>query len=1131
MTVSFLNRILPGLLVLVLGLLLTPDHAPARVLELVDQEEDVRMRNIRDLEVSPDGRYVYLTGLYNRVRFLRDEATGTLTFVATGDPALSFALSPDGRTTYSTHSATLRAHTRNVQDGTLSLVEEWSGPLTLGPYEDGARAVWLSPDGRHAYVAIAGGISVFQRDPHSGFLTWVQTLFDGVGDVEELEPTDLTFSADGQEVYVTSASHVDFDGIVVFTRDIFEGSLTWKQYISNETFAALKNARRLQASSDGRNVYLLGVDGVVSLERDSSSGTLTFMEVDGGPAPKTLVLGPKDRFVYVFRNHFIEIYSRRSGTGALDLKETVELPMNQLTSVVSAKFSPDGRHLYLATSYSSPRSGGIAVLARDSGSGGLSLIESMLGDVVGDADGIHTPEAAIVSPDGLHLYIGSEELELELAAFSRSNATGLLSYTGSYSGWNSEGLATAEDLAMSPDSRHLYMFSRRPTGRTLAVLAREESTGALTLVESHESDSGLSLRSSVVVSPDGRNLYIPGRANGTDALVIFDRDTVSGRIEYRGAIDGIPALDGVKTVGIDKDGKNIYAEARTVDRGQLAVFRRDTVTGDLSFLEAHDVTPAFHSEIDISPDGRNLYLGGENLSIFARGPLDGRLAFLEEHEGSPTLSHVGLHVSPNGAYVYSFNDDDVSVYGRDRSTGGLTLLESEGIPAGASAVSPAGDFAYFSRSSRHRDAIHIYRIEEGPCRANWDGLCLADDRFQVGLEWRDFEGNTGTAHPVHGGSDDSGILWFFGPNNWEMQIKVLDACNLNDRFWVFAAATTNVEYTLSVTDVVAGLTKSYYNPLGNAAGAITDTDAFASCSGSNSTTASASRSVDLSTSSGTPAVRRAYKDNAKLYFETFDYPGQVVGLGDKCLDVEGGDPTDGAPIILNDCHGGENQRWEWVLDDPCPVPYGVRDFELRVFGHKCLQPGDDVGSGTRQLEIGSCTGSDDLWYEIGYYPNEFSLRHIETGLCADVLGANTDNRTPVVLYECHEGDNQRWTFDEFRCKPSPTRACKNRGRFLVEVEWRDFEGNSGGGRVVPQASNDSGLFWFFGPDNWEMLVKVLDGCGLNEHFWVFAAATTNVEYTLRVTDTQTREVREYFNPLDNAAPAITDTAAFECTAP
>jgi len=59
-----------------------------------------------------------------------------------------------------------------------------------------------------------------------------------------------------------------------------------------------------------------------------------------------------------------------------------------------------------------------------------------------------------------------------------------------------------------------------------------------------------------------------------------------------------------------------------------------------------------------------------------------------------------------------------------------------------------------------------------------------------------------------------------------------------------------------------------------------------------------------------------------------------------------------------------------------------------------------------------------------------------------------------------------------------------------------------------------------------MLVKVLTGCKINDRYWVFAAATTNVEYTLRVTDTEMDVSKEYFNPLGQASPAITDTSAF-----
>jgi pimeloyl-ACP methyl ester carboxylesterase len=112
------------------------------------------------------------------------------------------------------------------------------------------------------------------------------------------------------------------------------------------------------------------------------------------------------------------------------------------------------------------------------------------------------------------------------------------------------------------------------------------------------------------------------------------------------------------------------------------------------------------------------------------------------------------------------------------------------------------------------------------------------------------------------------------------------------------------------------------------------------------------------------------------------------------------------------------------------------------------------------------------------------------------------------------------------CTPTATSFCLSRGRFRVEVAW-DANGSSGPGHTVPSASADSGLFWFFASDNWEVMVKVLDGCGVNGRYWIFAAGTTNVHYVLTVTDTATGSVKLYENPVGKAAAAVTDVDAFQ----
>ncbi len=246
-------------------------------------------------------------------------------------------------------------------------------------------------------------------------------------------------------------------------------------------------------------------------------------------------------------------------------------------------------------------------------------------------------------------------------------------------------------------------------------------------------------------------------------------------------------------------------------------------------------------------------------------------------------------------------------------------------------------------------------------------LELHGGRFVAEVTWRDFNGRKGRGRVVELeaaseapgevglSSRDSAVLRFFEPDNWEVLIKVLDGRRINDRFWVYLAAATNVGYYATVTDTRCAQTRAYINPIGRAARAITDVDAFEPC-------------------------------------ERPSLPG--------CFEADG------------------------VL---------------------CLGEG---------------------------------------------------------------------------------------GRFRVEVTWSDYMKKRGYAHeaVLPGAgparSRNSGVFYFFQPANWEVLVKVLDGCSFNGHFWVFGAASTNVAYTLTVTDRVSGQVRTYTNPLGTTALAVDDTLAF-----
>ncbi len=109
------------------------------------------------------------------------------------------------------------------------------------------------------------------------------------------------------------------------------------------------------------------------------------------------------------------------------------------------------------------------------------------------------------------------------------------------------------------------------------------------------------------------------------------------------------------------------------------------------------------------------------------------------------------------------------------------------------------------------------------------------------------------------------------------------------------------------------------------------------------------------------------------------------------------------------------------------------------------------------------------------------------------------------------------------CQTDATNLCLHGGRFKVTAHWTT---PSQSGQAEPFGlGNDSGYFIFFDVANVELVVKVLDGCGLNQHYWVFASGLTNVEVDLDVTDLDTDQVRHYHNPFSTPFPSIQDTSA------
>ena len=124
------------------------------------------------------------------------------------------------------------------------------------------------------------------------------------------------------------------------------------------------------------------------------------------------------------------------------------------------------------------------------------------------------------------------------------------------------------------------------------------------------------------------------------------------------------------------------------------------------------------------------------------------------------------------------------------------------------------------------------------------------------------------------------------------------------------------------------------------------------------------------------------------------------------------------------------------------------------------------------------------------------------------------------------------------CTEDATTLCIDQaagdGRWEIKLDWSTTlnGGSSGHAHAVPLDSvgvSRGGLFWFFSADNPELIVKVINGCGYNNHAWVYYSAGTNVGFTLTVTDklypthTWTRTNADL-----HTAESIADILAFTC---
>jgi 6-phosphogluconolactonase (cycloisomerase 2 family) len=923
-------------------------------------------------------------------------------------------------------------------------------------------AVHLSTDGRFVYwggdpFAVQGGLMTARLEG-DGTWTIVQTLeeIDGVALSTDL---DLASSADGRFLYVLLSNQ-----LMVMAVDPVDGTLGFVERHSGEFSQATDVRRGMLAGW----LYVGAFDRIVSYRLDPATGKLSDGEGLTDVGFRSFEVSSDGQYLIAAGNPAIRLYSLRNGRpNRVSSLDDVQIGNHLLNAAYLVSSTRDSGEFYVAGVGTGDPFGSyfvavLRIIAGDqlsvaAGTTGIGGEQEVTGfGLIGDDILVRAMIGTNGSENWLDVYslLPSGELGEQIASFFHpfhpgglqamwpvpgSNQVLVGSFAGMplgrleldgeeatltsiaqpvmaptalaiarqegayYAGLDGDvpvsrfersglGLGAAApipvnvagvlDLEVSSDGSRIVVLTSSGTLHSL----RRDDEGVYSLVDSVF--DGENLRA-LVASPDFAFVYGDagqGWSVGDTELTPLAAPTTTSGAE---ALRGLPGSPGSTQLRISPDGRRLYHLANNEEASffTATLFWRDPATGLLTEAESEVFADALDHAVDVgfSPDGRHVYVlraipGSETdqlrLDAFRWNAQTQRHVAVSQH-AEAALSQPGiaqapeLAVDPNGRFLFftGTTQGAVAVYDRDPETGRLIYRETLTLPAGSVtaderqlnlAVGPTGELLV----AIHRlGRVDLFRrtCVAGDLRT----LCLGNGgRFLAEVDWGVSTGLDGFGRQVAGApASDSGLMYFFSANNWEVLIKVLDGCALNERFWVFAAGTTDVGYGLRVSDRLTGVGVAYRQPNGQIIPAITDTDALATC-------------LPEST------VAESYAQS------------------------------------------------EW---------------------------------------------------------------------------------TPPLI-----------------ARPASATAAEvlELGDFDVRLTWTTPGGEKGPGQVVPFQSADSGLFAFFSPNNWEALVKVLDGCAINGRYWLFAAAPTNVGFELAITRGAT--IKTWGNPPGPPAPAIIDTDAFPC---
>ena len=506
------------------------------------------------IALTRDGKHMYAATDDGLRVLARDAESGTLTpidLVSVTSPELStvraVTVSENGERVAllitGEAGAEVRTYRRNAATGTLMLIDAHTGPELVEPV-----AIAASADGRSLFVANRGDFDLSAGERSAGSIAVLDELdnrlrprqalpgpglpFAGLGGASALASDSL-----GGNLYVTGA---DDDALSVFARDADTGKLSLLESYRDGVAGVdgLAGAAGVAVSPDGHHVYVAGVeDSALALFERRPDGTLRYASayrgsdsgVQGLTGPAGVVVSADGANVYAADDPLLN-FRRRAADGTLELSQTLASTEfggdTTLSYPTAVALSPDQRHLYALYLYAVKNfsySPSIAIASRDPQTGMLQPSGIVaLASPFSMGTSQPTRGSLAVSADGGNVYVAFSGAFNGggVDSFARDAATGNLELTGTISDSFLTG-ASASSVAVSPGGAYVF-FGRALEGGFLV-----SATADLQILETQRNQEGrvdgLRGASAVLVSPDGRNVYVTGAGDAAVAAFKINR--------------------------------------------------------------------------------------------------------------------------------------------------------------------------------------------------------------------------------------------------------------------------------------------------------------------------------------------------------------------------------------------------------------------------------------------------------------------------------------------------------------------------------------------------------------------------------------------------------------------------------